>query len=193
MNTPYPDYQIIGSLGFTGLALSTWKIIFQYISIQDLLNLSDEELYRLQTIRGIGAKKIQVIINERPFFKDELLIVTNQMKYIKSGQTTLRGIVRFTGIRDDQITKAFNDKGFDADPNGSLTNSCTILIVPFIGYQSSKVFKAFDLLNRRLSLISEAQGMSINGYQDLPIARQFNLTPLIMTVTEAKSYIDSLE
>ena len=192
LNTVYPDYQIIGSLGFTGLALSTWKLIFQYISIKDLVNMTDEELYRLKDIKGIGSKKVQIIINERNFFRDELLIILNQMKYIVSGQTTLRGVVRFTGVRDDQITMAFNEKGFDADPNGSLTSSTTILIVPFMGYESSKVFKAFELLNRRLSLISEAQGLSISGYQDLNIARQFGLLPQIMTVEEAKQYIESL-
>ena len=61
-----------------------------------------------------------------------------------------------------------------------------------MGYESSKVFKAFELLNRRLSLISEAQGLSISGYQDLNIARQFGLLPQIMTVEEAKQYIESL-
>ena len=57
------------------------------------------------------------------------------------GRVDTRFQVRFTGVRDAELEELFNSKGFDADGNKGVTKNTMILIVPYIGFQSSKTKK----------------------------------------------------
>ena len=54
-------------------------------------------------------------------------------------------IVRYTGCRpDDNLTAYLTSKGCDARPDAGVTKNTDILVVPYIGFSSSKVNKVGD-------------------------------------------------
>ena len=61
--------------------------------------------------------------------------------YRTFGSIEVKPEVRFTGVRDSQLEEMFNSKGFDADGKKSVTKKTAILIVPYMGFTSSKTSK----------------------------------------------------
>ena len=188
----YEDYRILGAIGFTNIAANTWKSILMHIRMETIANGTDEQISSISSISGIGPKTVETIITERKYFREELYIALNQMHPIMTTNSNnySRGQVRFTGTRDEQLCKLFMDKGYDASSTGSFTNKTTILIIPYLGFQSTKVDKAFHVLNSRLSQFRT--GQTISGYNDLDLVNQYQLFPKIMTVQEAYAYIESI-
>ena len=50
--------------------------------------------------------------------------------------------IRFSGIRNKQLSEQLNTAGYDADDSGSVTKNTKILLIPYEGFNSSKVSKA---------------------------------------------------
>ena len=101
-----------------------------------------------------------------------------------------RGHVRFTGVRDQQLSQMFQELGFST-AEGTITNNTTILIVPMIGYQSGSVTKAFKMLNKRL--IVKNPNLRFTNYHDIPLIQEYHLYPMILTVPQAYEYINYLK
>ena len=142
-STPLYDYKIMGSIGFTGIAIETWKKILNVIPFMTIVNDSDEELYlKLKSLKGIGDVTARTIVKERHDLSDdisEILSLPNLiMSYgLKSGKT-----IRYTGCRpDENLTAYLTSKGFDARPDAGVTKNTDILVVPYIGFFSSKMNK----------------------------------------------------
>jgi len=142
-STPLYDYKIMGSIGFTGIAIETWKKILNVIPFMTIVNDSDEELYlKLKSLKGIGDVTARTIVKERHDLSDdisEILSLPNLiMSYgLKSGKT-----IRYTGCRpDENLTAYLTSKGFDARPDAGVTKNTDILVVPYIGFSSSKMNK----------------------------------------------------
>ena len=68
------DYQIVGSLGFTGIAQEKWKIILSKFSLLWLINNyeKDEFISMITAIKGIGPNTAETIKNEMSFFIKDL-------------------------------------------------------------------------------------------------------------------------
>lgn len=140
----YPDYRVVGAIGFSSVGEARWKLILSKFSLEYIINSSRKELIGgLKAIKGIGQQMAETIANERQYFKEDLLTIASMTNIRRSFGTEnlYKPAVRFTGIRSDSLVKAFNDKGFDADGNKSVTKSTAILIVPYVGYSSSKMNK----------------------------------------------------
>lgn len=140
----FPDYRIIGSLGFSSIASEKWKLIMRHLNLDTLISGNDETIAAiLGPIKGIGPTAIKTIISERPIFIQDLLAIKEQIPDMvpSYGDNTIKPSVRFTGIRDQQLEEAFNKIGYDADGNKPVTGKTNILVVPYAGYQSSKVNK----------------------------------------------------
>ena len=142
-STPLYDYKIMGSIGFTGIAIETWKKILNVIPLMTIVSNSDEELYiKLKSLKGIGDVTARTIVKERHDLSDdisEILSLPNLiMSYgLKSGKT-----IRYTGCRpDENLTAYLTSKGFDARPDAGVTKNTDILVVPYIGFSSSKMNK----------------------------------------------------
>ena len=143
-NKPMPDYRLMGAIGFTSIAQSKWKLIMSQIAIEDILRLDDNELRNtLRAIKGIGQVAADTIVSERVYMYKDIVMIAN-MPYVERtyGRVDTRVQVRFTGVRDAELEELFNSKGFDADGNKGVTKNTMILIVPYIGFQSSKTKKA---------------------------------------------------
>lgn len=145
-NTPMYDYKIMGAIGFTGLATETWRKILNQIPLSDILHLSSEDLFiKLSSIKGIGQKSAEIIIEEREILFEDLQSIM-QLKNIISSFGAKQGlIIRYTGCRpDDQLTEYLTIKGCDARPDAGVTKNTDILVVPYIGFSSSKTSKIGD-------------------------------------------------
>lgn len=154
-NNTWWDYQILGSIGFANVSAVRWKTIMKYITIDDLIEFPDKKLYgTLTKIRGISDTIASIIVLDRKDFMadikaiKELNIRHNNFDGIESNAKE----IRFTGIRDKDLEKAFNDLGYDADGTRGLTKTTSILIVPYYGFTSTKVETAIKRHTKILSV-----------------------------------------
>nr|DAJ46591.1 MAG TPA: DNA ligase [Caudoviricetes sp.] len=144
-----PDYILLGSLGFSDIGDKKWKLILKKVSLHELATDSDMSLYyKLENSgRGIGPKTATTIIKERQFFIKDLVYICNNMpnvitsKGLENDKVTLCKTIRFSGVRDKELENRLTIQGHDCS-EGSVTKTTDFLLVPFVGYTSSKVDKA---------------------------------------------------
>lgn len=185
-NANYPDYRLIGSIGFTGIAIAKWKLILQNISIERLLTCTDEELQPLTAITGIGNKILETIIKERKFFMNDLMEIFNTFKFqhTELGSNDEKPVVIFTGFRDDTLANLFMEKGFEVKET-SPNKKTFMLVVPYIGFQSGKVNKIFDILGSKIGARNN-QPKYIIDYSNYS---QFDIAPYLMDFNQALEFI----
>jgi hypothetical protein len=142
-NLKYPDYRIIGAIGFSSIAVEKWKKIMCNLSLETLIHGSDEKIKGiLESIKGIGSAASNTIIIERVFFMKDLIAISKMPNLVCTyGEMDLKPTVRFTGVRDDELVRALQMNGYDADGDKSVTKQTNILVVPYVGYSSSKTQK----------------------------------------------------
>lgn len=149
---PVNDYVIMGALGFTSIARKKWKAILDKISIVQLRDLyrssgSIEEFQAklFQAVPNIGEITCRTIAKEFPFFDLDIVFIINTFHYIDSlGSSAFEEgklQIRFTGIRNKQLSELLCNAGYDADDSSSVTKKTDILLVPYDGFKSSKVSK----------------------------------------------------
>ena len=139
---PIKDSKIIGALGFSNIAQGKWAKILEQISLDDILNLSDDALeYKLVRAKSIGRLTAKIILEERYRFKPDLILIQSMPNVIKTsnGKATIK--VRFSGIRNKELASKLEDKMCDVS-DGAVTKDTKYLVVPYEGYSSSKVDKA---------------------------------------------------
>ena len=144
--TPIYDYKLMGSIGFTGIAMETWKKILKAIPFDSIINSTDEELYNsLRSVRGIGEVMARTIVSERHELSDDINTIAGFKNVIYSFGTTDGKSIRFTGCRpDDELLNYLISKGCDARGDAGVTKTTDILVVPYIGFTSSKTSKVGD-------------------------------------------------
>lgn len=143
---PIYDYQIIGALGFTGIAQEKWKLILTHFSPLWLMANYDKDEFvsQLVAIKGIGPATAETIKNEMWFFIKDLTRIIEMENVIPSyGRNNIQNskVIRFTGFRDKALIDKLNSMGIDAG-EGSVTKGTDILLVPCEGFTSSKTQKA---------------------------------------------------
>ena len=192
LETEYPDYRLLHAIGFTGCGAEGWKKVFRHFRIESLLTATDHELGGLTNISGIGDKFVLTVITERRHLLDDIRIVLQRFKILKTPLNSYsRGGVRFSGVRDKQLEGLFNKAGYEADGNASVNKDTVILIVPMMGYESTNVTKAFKWQDKRLSLHGADMllGRRIKGYGDQDLVDGIQIYPKIMTIEEAYKFI----
>lgn len=143
-NTPIYDYKLMGSIGFTGIAIETWKKILNQIPLMDIVTLPDEDLFlKLVSLKGIGDKTANIIVTERHDLSDDINAIISLPKLMISfGESNTGTIIRFTGCRPDPDLEMYlESKGCDARGNAGVTKATNVLVVPYEGFTSSKVSK----------------------------------------------------
>lgn len=137
------DYTIIGSLGFTDIAIKTWKIILHNIRIEEIINCESANLeYKLMKIKGIGKVTILTILREREIFTEDLLTIMKMNNIIRTyNLVDDRKKIVITGFRDDVLAKQMSLFGYWVTDSG-VTRDTNILVIPYAGFSSSKVDKA---------------------------------------------------
>ena len=136
------DYQIVGSLGFTGIAEGKWRVILNKMPLTAIAYENDLVVENaLSSIKGIGRGTIETILNERGYYHDDLETILAMTNVIPSIGIKLGLKIRFTGIRDKKLVEELSKKGYDIG-EGAVTKDTDILIVPEAGHVSSKTKKA---------------------------------------------------
>ena len=151
MKTPVYDYIIMGSLGFTGMAHKKWKDILNKITLENLCKLIrlcnnysefDDILY--DYINGYITKL--TIFNEFKYFEQDIDFILQSFNIINSfGMSNeYKKQIRFTGVRNKQLSELLCNNGYDADGSLSAGKNTDILLVPYEGFQSSKIKNVSD-------------------------------------------------
>lgn len=139
-SNPIYDYEYFGSLGFTGIAKKTWQLIFSKVDVRDFIARFDMDM--LRNIKGIGETTIEIIDREIEYFHNDIMYILN-LNVVSSKGEQSKEQIRFTGFRDAKLEQTLRLMGYDADGNGGVTKSTSILLVPSEGYDSgNKVAKA---------------------------------------------------
>jgi len=135
---PIYDYRIIGSIGFTGIAIEKWKLILSKYTLSEILNMDPNDLkLMLVQIKGIGPMTVDTLIQEFEFHRADLEYI-NQMKNIIASKGIKSGKkIRFTGFRNAELVEQLISMGHDAS-DGGITKTTDILLVPYPGYTSTK-------------------------------------------------------
>ena len=184
-----PDYRVLASLGFPGIGNVTWLKLLQGAPIDVLLNGTIDDIancYRQSKV-GIGPKTIRCIITERDHFREEIEFLYKNLKILNTpvGIVRKHKIVVFSGVRDQQLEKLFEEKGFKI--SDSFVNGCTVLVVPSIGFMSSKVKKAFELVSKRMTMLFNKPYKA--DYTNLEEC--IDIRPNVMDINTAYEYIKS--
>lgn len=144
-----PDFNILGSLGFSNIGSSKWKTILKAVTLHDIITNNDRELFfKLSNSgKGIGIKTANIILKERKYFSKDLTYIYNMPNIILSkgsndSSIELGKVIRFSGIRDDELEARLASNGHDCSSSASVTKTTDYLIVPFMDYTSTKVEKA---------------------------------------------------
>lgn len=143
LKEPQFDYIVLGSLGFSSMASTKWKAILQKVSLDELINLDPISLSAILQAKPnrIGPKTIQVVLEERKLFFEDLVAVKNLSNLITGGEMNRNSaskVIRFSGCRDVQLMMELNKLGHDCS-EGSVTKNTNVLLVPFMGFNSTKV------------------------------------------------------
>lgn len=153
-NNGIKDYIIIGSLGFTGIAHKKWQMILEKIRLKDIYDICssfypDYNMMKCmleQSVPKIGTVTAYTIAKEFEFFKKDIEFILLYVNLIESFGTSSEGKmqIRFTGFRNQQLSEQLCNNGYDADDNASLSKKTDILLIPYEGFNSSKVAKAMN-------------------------------------------------
>lgn len=139
---PIYDYDIVGSLGFTNIAKSKWKVILNQIPLTEIVFQYDCYLNQaLSNIKGIGKATIDTILTERKTFFKDLETILAMHNIIPTYHTSKGMKIRFTGIRDKELVKRVSAMGHDIG-EGAVTKDTDILIVPNEEFKSTKTYQA---------------------------------------------------
>ena len=147
--TPIPDYVILGSIGFSNIAVTKWKNILNVITVKQLIEESDMYVMALLNHgkNGIGDKTAGIITRERHLFRDDLIAINLMPNVITSGKNASGGqtqmftnakVIRFTGFRNQDLMYQLSSFGHDCS-EGSVTKKTDILLIPYAGFRSTKV------------------------------------------------------
>jgi DNA ligase (NAD+) len=162
--------QMLGSIGIENVSVKTFEKVFQMISFNELIDLvldsEDKAKSVLTLIPGIKDKTAEKIIsgikeNEKliEFLEDELIILK------ESKPKDSKYSVVFTKIRDEDLEKWITEH--EGSVKDSLTKDTSILVVPAIGVESSKVTKA-EKYGIPVVAISDLKEYIINNFIEVP-------------------------
>ena len=190
-STKFSDYRILGSIGFTSIASETWKIILKNVSIEELLANTDTVLNNISAAKGIGTKTVETIRNEIELFRPDIEFIFNNFNIERTivGEEDNKAQVRFSGLRDHGLTNRFNEAGFDAREDAGVTGTTAILIIPYMGFESGNVTKAFKAKEKNFK---KASGLTVEGGINFNNLQNFkDYYPHIMTPDEADQFLKS--
>lgn len=143
---PIYDYKIMGAIGFTGIAVETWKKILNAVPLVRIIQDQPKLLYdQLVAIKGIGNATARTILEERELLYDDIKCILSFSNIVSSYGLKPTKSIRYTGCRPTQdVTEYLMSKGLDARPDAGVTKNTDILVVPYEGFSSSKTNKIGD-------------------------------------------------
>ena len=117
--------------------------ILEYITIKELYNsYKSNNIDFINSIPNLGTVTRQTIVNEFGFFEKDIECILSWNIIDSFGKSnSSKAQIRFTGIRNKQLSQLLCNNGYDADDNSSVTKKTDILLVPYEGFSSTKLKK----------------------------------------------------
>jgi DNA ligase (NAD+) len=144
LSEPIPDYKFLSAMGFDDMADEKWKKVLDVLTLKEIMELNEVELYdRLIQIKGVGKGIIDSIIKGRLELKEELDRGIQVLHIVDSKGAVKLPRVSFTGFRDPELSELLLQYGFDAGDYG-VTNATVAVIAADKNEQSGKITKAHD-------------------------------------------------
>jgi hypothetical protein len=155
------------------MASKKWEIILSKITLYDLYQkylscTTDTQFNAILFDLTHQDVLSYTIAREFPFFEKDILEILSWNNLINSfGLTNDSKLqIRFSGIRNLQLSELLRNNGYDADDNGSVTKKTDILIIPYEGYSSNKTSKVSENcriipIDKFISNLDEILGESI--------------------------------
>lgn len=158
VHTPIKDYVVFAALGFSNIGKGTWKKVFMNIDVAEFVDsiekciesedsiIPDDLWNKVCKIKGVGGAFMDTICREYQYFRMDIRYIMNvfNIVHLCLSAPIDQKIIRFTGCRNQKLEKLLCDMGHDADGAGGVTKSTDILIVPYSGFQSTKVNKVSE-------------------------------------------------
>jgi NAD-dependent DNA ligase len=144
----WPDYIIMGSLGFTNIARKKWQAILEYYTISELyglcLNQSGNKLYTI-LLEHVPPAAAQVIVDEFVFFREDIQYILDNFNIVNTKNDIRNPLsdvhIRFSGCRNLNLTQLLSSQGVDID-DCAVTKKTDLVLVPYQGFNSTKTAKA---------------------------------------------------
>lgn len=142
-NNPIEDHKIMTAMCFDGIGTEKWKIILKVVSINDIIFKEQNELRSLLiNIQGISDKTVDMILECRNVYADDLNIISRMSNIVSSFGSVDKPKIAFTGERDQLFIELLNNSGFDASDKYSVTKNTFCLITNDKNSTSGKMKKA---------------------------------------------------
>ena len=136
---PIETSVLLGSLGITGISKKKCKNLVDVIPLKKMLkmkkNALEWELYDAENTGEKTAKLFAEFISEN---KDMIQFLVDTMNIVRDVQ--YKGNVVFTGFRDSDLERQFNDLGYEI--SSSVTNSTVAVIDASYTHESTKCKEA---------------------------------------------------
>lgn len=144
MTNPIEDYKVIGSIGFTGVAIEKWKLILNKYNMTDIMCMRINGTLRntLVSIKGIGPMTSETIERELEFFEKEIEYIMSSLNIIETKGRALKKTIRFTGFRDKSIFERLVVEGFEPSMASGVSSKTDYLLVPSINHKSRSITDA---------------------------------------------------
>lgn len=135
------DYQLLGSIGIVGMGRKIFQKVLEEYTIDQLLEIVDmRQFTKLTDIRGIADKSARKIIYGIEENKDIIRKLRKELIVTRPGKKEWQGSVCFTGFRDKDLEKRFEELGFEVV--SSVNKKLSVLVVNSMSDTSSKMDKA---------------------------------------------------
>lgn len=139
----FDDYIILTSLNIENIGNKTARLLCNNFSISDLLKIaSNHDVDTLLELKGIGDKKVNLILQSIMDKKNVLLYLTTHMNITRTHHIDSKFSVCFSKVRDISLERDILEVGGSIDDN--LRKDTTYLVVKNHEDSSKKIKKAFD-------------------------------------------------
>ena len=133
---------LLGSIGIEGISVKTFKKVLEYINIDEILEVCEDNNHNFFTvipgIKDKSARRIVKGINENRNLIDFLIRELDLLDEPKLGSKDFS--VVFTKVRDEELEKFIEEN--NGEVSDSLTKTTSFVVTPVKGTKSSKVSKA---------------------------------------------------
>ena len=140
-----PDYKLMTALGYPGIGPNKWQSILRLLTIKELIELANaDKAIQFPKINGVSSNTLDMILDYTLFYEKDVINAINNLHIADSKGSAELPRISFTGFRDDQISNALRQKGFDAGDYG-VTKNTVCLVCADKSVQSTKMKKAESL------------------------------------------------
>lgn len=138
--TPCPISRFFGALGIDKISEKKCRLIFEFVSLDELLNLKKfKKLYwKLQNANGVGTKTADAFLT---FIKDniDMIVEVVPMMTLTQDNKYVDNIV-FTGFRDESLANQFRELGIEV--SDSVTTNTIAVLTASLEKESTKMKSA---------------------------------------------------